>query len=242
MLPSRWMSVRERGRHRLCGQSCELRRFLSTNIPPGLSFRPPSASRQRAQSSTMRPLPLLENERKSCAIRSVCFRQSPQMYRFGNHLTRAGERIRCFPRTLVDLWVALRLVALCRRVSALLRSDVDPQIILARVSDRRFQPYQGRAGVELVRIRRAAYRAGRLAALLGAKNSCLTRSLVISALMARHSNALLHIGFRPGADTSAGPTGHAWVSLGSANISDLGQASSEQLSFVTARTIQVGRS
>ncbi len=54
-----------------------LRRFLSTNRPPGLSCRPPSASRQRAQSSTLRPLPLLEGERKSCAIRSVCFRQSP---------------------------------------------------------------------------------------------------------------------------------------------------------------------
>ena len=54
-------------------------RFLSTNIPPGLSFRPPSVSRQRAHSSTMHPLPLLEGEPKSCAIRYFCFRQSPSL-------------------------------------------------------------------------------------------------------------------------------------------------------------------
>ena len=54
-----------------------VRQFLSTTILPGLSFRPPSLSRQRARSSTMHPLPLLEGEPRSCAIRSVCFRQSP---------------------------------------------------------------------------------------------------------------------------------------------------------------------
>ncbi len=86
----------------------ELGRFLSTNRPPGLSFRPPTASRQRAQGSTMRPLPLLEGERKSCAIRSVCFRQSPRHQGPGHDVPRehaprrgaagsAGGGWRCAP-------------------------------------------------------------------------------------------------------------------------------------------------
>ena len=52
-------------------------RFLSTNIPPGLSSRPPSLSRQCVHRLTLRALLLREGDRQSCAIRYVCFRQSP---------------------------------------------------------------------------------------------------------------------------------------------------------------------
>ena len=63
-----------------------LRRFLSTNRPPGLSSRPPPLSRQCVHRATMRALPLREGDRQSCAMRSVCFRQSPKaltLWRWG---------------------------------------------------------------------------------------------------------------------------------------------------------------
>jgi hypothetical protein len=56
----------------------DLRRFLSSNIPPGLSSRPPPLSRQPPHRTTMRGFALRGGERESGASWYVSFRQSPK--------------------------------------------------------------------------------------------------------------------------------------------------------------------
>ena len=56
-----------------------LRRFLSKNACAHLSFRPSSTLRRQLHSATMRLLPRLEDERKSCVIARILFRQPPYL-------------------------------------------------------------------------------------------------------------------------------------------------------------------
>ncbi|MFZ5786943.1 MAG: lasso peptide biosynthesis protein [Acidobacteriota bacterium] len=71
---------------------------------------------------------------------------------------------------------------------------------------------------------RAAVRAGmRLARWRGALDSCLTRSLVVAALLCDRDGVAIHVGFRSGqkAILDAGTAlheGHAWVSVDGAAV------------------------
>jgi four helix bundle protein len=62
-----------------CLEACEvLRACHEITIASCLSFRPPSALRQRLHSPAMRPLPRLEGERKSGAMRKTYFVPCPE--------------------------------------------------------------------------------------------------------------------------------------------------------------------
>jgi len=58
-------------------------------------------------------------------------------------------------------------------------------------------------------VERAAARLGRL----GLVNTCLIRSLALSALLADQDDVQLHLGFRPSSSPKAVLAGHAWVTL-----------------------------
>jgi hypothetical protein len=66
---------------------------------------------------------------------------------------------------------------------------------------------------------RAAVRAGTRVARRGLRiDTCLTRSLVVGALLSDRDDVVLHVGFRPGAvgeggEASAVHDGHAWVTV-----------------------------
>jgi hypothetical protein len=55
----------------------DIRRFLSKNTSAHLSFRPSSVLRRQLHRTTMRLPSRLEDERKSCVIPCLLFRQSP---------------------------------------------------------------------------------------------------------------------------------------------------------------------
>jgi hypothetical protein len=118
-----------------------------------------------------------------------------------------------------------------------LNAGVDPSAALSRIHGKdpglhpRYEPHQ------LDELRCAVHRAARLAALFGARNSCLTRSLVLSSLLYGRPNAFLNIGFRPAPAGAAPPTGHAWVTLDAQNVSDMSIAQTEQQDFTVARRI-----
>lgn len=71
---------------------------------------------------------------------------------------------------------------------------------------------------------RAAVRGGtRLARWRGALDSCLTRALVVAALLADREEVAIHVGFRSGQKAildagSALHEGHAWVSVAGAAV------------------------
>ncbi len=56
----------------------------------------------------------------------------------------------------------------------------------------------------------------RFAASVGLRDSCVSRSLVVAALVAGHPGATLHLGFRAAGDK--GVEGHAWVCVGDHTI------------------------
>jgi hypothetical protein len=69
-------------------------------------------------------------------------------------------------------------------------------------------------------IRLAATRASRHIGRLGGLDSCITRSLVIARLLRDQDDVSLHLGFMPADEPGKAITGHAWVCLDGANISD----------------------
>jgi hypothetical protein len=83
-------------------ESMELRRFLSRNLPAGLSSRPASTLRQPAHTATMGGLPLCEGERESGASWHVSLRQSPYL-RFAIEIGILPVKSRMRRRSTVDL-------------------------------------------------------------------------------------------------------------------------------------------
>jgi hypothetical protein len=67
-----------------------LRRFLSKNTSAHLSFRPSSVLRRQLHSTTMHLSSRLEDERKSCVIPCLLFRQSPKPFLLAHRATQHG--------------------------------------------------------------------------------------------------------------------------------------------------------
>jgi len=57
-------------------------------------------------------------------------------------------------------------------------------------------------------------------ARFGGLDSCLTRALVLGALVSDQDDVVLHLGFRPSTQLRAPIDGHAWLTVQNRNVSD----------------------
>ena len=107
---------------------------------------------------------------------------------------------------------ALRLCWLTRRVRSTPLTRVVQCLLRAR-----FLP----SGADLTQAERAAARACNLMARLRLGfNTCLTRCLVVGAMLSDREGLVLHVGFRPSIPNGGGHAGHAWLTLDERQISE----------------------
>jgi hypothetical protein len=66
----------------------------------------------------------------------------------------------------------------------------------------------------------AARKALSVLARFGGLDSCLTRALVLGALVSDQDDVVLHLGFRPSTQLRAPIDGHAWLTVQNRNVSD----------------------
>jgi hypothetical protein len=83
---------------------------------------------------------------------------------------------------------------------------------LPRVLDR-VRAAAGRAAVDqpVMAVRAAQRACSRWARWFGGIDTCLTRSLVAGALLAKRHEVVLHVGFRPTQQGAEAVDGHAWL-------------------------------
>jgi hypothetical protein len=137
------------------------------------------------------------------------------------------------PAVLGDIRLALPLAV---RASRLARTTAIDRALAALI--RSHHPQSGHHPPLMCAS--ATHRAGRLVAAFGGLNTCLTRSLVLAALLSDREGVRLHVGFRTASDHASIPDGHAWVTLDGANVSDLSPNSGGQ-AFIEATVFQVSR-
>ena len=116
-----------------------------------------------------------------------------------------GDEISLLPHAMRLCWLTRRVhsMPLTRVVQCLLRA--------------RFLP----SGAELPEAERAAARACNLMARLRLGcNTCLTRCLVVGAMLSDREGLVLHVGFRPDNPNGEGHAGHAWLTLDECQISE----------------------
>lgn len=90
------------------------------------------------------------------------------------------------------------------------------------------------------RLELAANRAVRRWSLwFGGLDTCLTRSLVLGALLASRGDVVLNIGFRPG-ESEPSLNGHAWVTIDGRPVGADGGLSKERYTRVLAVPFSTG--
>jgi hypothetical protein len=115
-----------------------------------------------------------------------------------------------------SVWLLLQSFGLAWSASAI-GSGSRLDEVLSTLLGRRHLPLQADPAC----ARRAAVVACKvLARLRLGMDTCLTRSLVIAALLSDRPSLCLHLGFAPPAEAGGAPMGHAWVTLSSHNVSD----------------------
>jgi hypothetical protein len=127
---------------------------------------------------------------------------------------------------LIDIALFVRALGLARRAQNV-SSEPVPAVVhdMSRKSGKGLQ-------FSISRIELASTRAvSRWKRWFGGVDSCLTRSLVLGALLAGRGEVALNIGFRPG-DEEPSIDGHAWVTVDGQAIGSDGSLSQERYTRV----------